>query len=578
MGDFSHLTADNLDLITRRDRDLRAISEDITSVIHWLRPCQVKVLIVVDGLDFSWNNFGLRTFVETLLTTGSYVRFRITLAHIGSAPVGGMMEDHTAIVDRISGFKFDNAAHFTATKYDVVFLFGIDTSYAGRANGYPADSLSNAELQVLAQFQNGGGGLFATGDHGALGKPLCHKVARARNMRLWDHTAAPESDTDEVSMGGPRRNDTNRLGHNATSEFDDQSDDIPQPLTPKMYSAVNGWFRYSFPHPLLCGPRGVIRVFPDHPHEGECIAPPDPSLSLNYTGPLGAEYPNATDSGPRPLPEVIATLHVLAGTTSGGKDPTVAHSFGGISAYDGHRAGVGRVVTDSTWHHFVNVNLIGDTTVVPASNPKRQGFLATPAGQAVLEDIKAYFRNIAVWLARPANISCMRSRLLWSLVYNDRVLEAVLTTRNVKFAELHPKTLWLIGRHARDVLGRYASRCQSRRIILDVLPIEVVERIPWIDPWNGPRPEEGLATDGVPWVDLEPLFDVGLGGALVAINEKFGVPNKQESEKLSDRDINSVAERGAAAAIEVAAGSLTSSAGLVSKVADVSRRRSKKTK
>lgn len=560
---LSHLTLENRDIIVRRDGDRIARQQDLSAVIHWLRPCQVKVLIVVDGLDFSWQNFGLRTFVESLLTTGSHVRFRITLAHILTGGAGSMMEDHAGIADRISNFKFDNAAHFTPDKYDVVFLFGIETAYFGRGNGYPSNSLSNAELQAIGQFQNGGGGLFATGDHGALGKPLCHKVARARNMRLWDHTSNNDA-TDEVSMGGIRRNDTNRIGHDAGSQFDDQSDDIPQPLTPKMYSVINGYFRYSFPHPLLCGPRGVIRVFPDHPHEGECVAPADTSLTLNYTAPLGPEYPNATDAGPRPVPEIIATLHVLAGTTSGGKDPTQAHSFGGICAYDGHRAGVGRVVTDSTWHHFVNVNLIGDVSVNDPNDPKSQGFLATTAGEAVLEDIKAYFRNIAVWLARPANISCMNSRLLWSLVYNDRVLEAVLTTRQVQLSQLSSKTLWLIGRHARDVLGRYASRCQSRRIILQLFPIEIVKRIPWIDPWEGPRPEEELATDGVPWVDLEPLLDVALGGALVAINEKFGAPGQQQAEKLRDRDINGAAEQGAAVALDLGARSLAGSAGLVS--------------
>ena len=31
----------------------------------------------------------------------------------------------------------------------------------------------------------------------------------------------------------------------------------------------------------------------------------------------------------------------------------------GQATYDGHRADVGRVVCDSTWHHFVNVNLTG---------------------------------------------------------------------------------------------------------------------------------------------------------------------------------------------------------------------------
>jgi hypothetical protein len=71
------------------------------------------------------------------------------------------------------------------------------------------------------------------------------------------------------------------------------------------------------------------------------------------------------------------------------KSPTVAHSFGLLSAYDGqHRAGVGRVICDSTWHHFVNVNLIGileggglDDFGRPGEHgSKHDGFLSSSAG------------------------------------------------------------------------------------------------------------------------------------------------------------------------------------------------------
>lgn len=44
------------------------------------------------------------------------------------------------------------------------------------------------------------------------------------------------------------------------------------------------------------------------------------------------------------------------------KAPFNAHTFGAICAYDGWRAGpngVGRVVTDATWRHFINLNLVG---------------------------------------------------------------------------------------------------------------------------------------------------------------------------------------------------------------------------
>jgi hypothetical protein len=313
---------------------------------------------VVDGLDFSDDNFGLATFVRSLLDMpGLYVRFVITLAHIGNPSVTAMMAGEARIARRITQFKFDDPAHFAVDMYDEVMLFGIASFFGGRgtaSNGqpYPSDRLADPELRALTDFMNSGGGLFATGDHGNLGRFLGNAVPRARNMRLWQSTSAQNA-LDEVSMTGERRNDTNRIGSSPESQFDDQSDDVPQVINPRIYSRRTGLFRYTFPHPLLCGPNGVIRVMPDHPHEGECVEPSNNSLQINEFGAAqGPEYPAANDGGARPLPEIISTSSVLAGTTSSGKDPTVAHTFGGICAYDGHRAGVGRVVTDATLASF----------------------------------------------------------------------------------------------------------------------------------------------------------------------------------------------------------------------------------
>ncbi|WP_142024364.1 hypothetical protein [Blastococcus colisei] len=354
-------------------RDLQLLPERL---YPFFRPCRNRVLLVADGgLDFSEQDFGLSVFVRTLLNTpGRYVRHEITLAHISAVDPTRLMVGEPRIARRISGFRFDDGDHFAADRYDVVMLFGISSAYPGRG---PADSLAESELRALTEYMNGGGGLFATGDHGALGKALSSEVPRARGMRLWNSTSAQE-EFDRVSMGGPRRNDTNRGGL-----FNDQSDDVPQVVAPRMYTAGH-FFPLTFPHPLLCGPRGVIRVMPDHPHEGECVEPADTSATL----PTGdAEYPPAVDGGPRPLPEVISTNTVPAGNVArlpgGQKRATYAQAFGGICAYDGHRAGVGRVITDATWHHFVNINLVG--MVFPELPEFDKGFLGSAAGSSHLE-------------------------------------------------------------------------------------------------------------------------------------------------------------------------------------------------
>lgn len=562
-NDLSHLNLENRRLLeVLRDRDERIRTDLQNQIAILLRPCTVRVLLVTDGgLDFSANDFGLRTFVETLLsTTGFHVRFQITLGHIDNVADDQIMAGDVRISRTIKQFKFDDPSHFSSTLYDQVWLFGISTSYSrGVSPGgqpYPSDRLSDLELRAISDFMNSGGGLFATGDHGALGKCLSSHIPRARSMRLWDHTSAND-DLDEVSMGGQRRNDTNRLG-DAGSQFDDQSDDIPQPIQPKMYTRSIGIWTSRFPHPLLCGPNGVIRVMPDHPHEGQCIEPANANLNFDFGGGAKPEYPPSTSGGSRPLPEIISTSTVLSGTTSGIKDPTQPHSFGGIAAYDGHRASVGRVVTDATWHHFVNINLVG-SAFLPIGNPKRHGFLFSPQGQAHLEEIKSYYRNVAVWISRPANIRCMNRRLIWWLVWDARVMEATLTTVDIKLKAAPVHILWQIGKHARDVLGNYAGRCQSTKLADWILEPVLTKKLQLaLDPWTQ-RSEKELAEIGrqVPWSNAEPLIDIALGAAIVSLRETFG--NRAAKAQVDDKSIDDAVSAGAKTAFELSMRSMTAS-------------------
>lgn len=544
------LSAENqklLDLFREHDR---LFTVDPNKLYPYLfRPCRVKLLLVADSLDFSLGNFGLRMFVETLLgMPGYHVKFDITLAHINNATGEAMMDPDPRIVSRIPKFKFDVPAHFAPDKYDQVWLFGASTSYAGREAGYPDDRLSDPELAALTQFMNGGGGLFATGDHGALGVCLSSAVPRASSMRLWGPTSGQNED-DEVSMTGRRRNDTNRTGSSSGFQFDDQSDDVPQPIEPKMYHRRFGIFRFSFPHPLLCSPTGVIRVMPDHPHEGQCVEPADPNLQITVVNPPVPEYPPATGGGVRPLPEIISTNSVLGDNNV--KDPTVAQTFGGICAYEGHLAAVGRVVTDATWHHFVNVNLRGEPNAADPS--QREGFLFSATGQAHLEQIKTYYRNLAVWLSRPSQIVCMQRRLKWGLLWTGRVMEAVMSRTDLPLAKLNARNLLDIGRHARDVLGQYVGACQARKLILyEIGPLVPKPWLDLIDPWQ-PVPPRGPVPvpDPVPWVDPEILLDIVLGGVLAALREKFPNPDPKQLDAV-EKAMDEVSAHGVKVAIGLA--------------------------
>jgi len=243
---------------------------------------------------------------------------------------------------------------------------------------------------------------------------------------------------------------------------------------------------------------------------------------------------------------------VPAGNTAGPpagveKAPTESQSFGGICAYDGHRAGVGRVVTDATWHHFLNVNLVGKNNP-NLTSIKQQGFLASVSGQDHLDEIKTYFRNIAVWISPESRISCMNSRTIWDLLYNDRVIEAVSTRPDVTFEMSDVRHVYDVGRHARDALGNHASQCQSRRIAIDLLrPHLDEELIAELDPWR-PKPEAEAQRRPMelPWTSPEPVLELGLGGALIALNEEFPDPGpeiREEAQEAFDEIVNYGVER-----------------------------------
>jgi hypothetical protein len=219
-------------------------------------------------------------------------------------------------------------------------------------------------------------------------------------------------------------------------EFDDQSDAVPQRIYPA-YRVIDadgagGSAWHATVHPLLLlpgalgkrnssDPAGVnskfsmdLDVMPDHPHESVCY-PVSSAATLGGTYALAGQnfpefQPSAADPAQRVGAQIVA--HAVSGgraISAGGfwKPPVRPRMFGIVSAYDGRQAQPyagktqrpGRIVCDSTWHHYVNINLDG-------TQSGRTG-LGTGSGAAFvpspdLEKIYAYYRNIVAWL-QPAN-------------------------------------------------------------------------------------------------------------------------------------------------------------------------------
>jgi hypothetical protein len=124
---------------------------------------------------------------------------------------------------------------------------------------------------------------------------------------------------------------------------------------------------------------------PDHAHEGLCV--PSPNLNANKQFNADLEYPDAIIGGAKPAPQVIAFGSNLGDPPYNfvkGNQPARNHNPM-ISVYDGHAAGVGRVATDSTWHHWMNVNI---NSIRAANNDD-------------WKKISRYYINLAVWLSPP---------------------------------------------------------------------------------------------------------------------------------------------------------------------------------
>jgi len=558
MLDIQH---DHRELIAHNLRRRFEFSRHPELLYPWWFRCTTKVLIVTDGpLNFGDGDFGLSTFVRTLRDRApNYARFELTLGHISDATDAQMFGTEAGIARRIKSFRFDDAAHFAPDMYDQVWLFGFATSYRAVAGRNGTAGLIAGEVTKLQQHMERGGGVFATGDHGALGRSLCAGLPRVRSMRHWDHFPTSAQAVSEVGMSGPRRNDSNQIGHDPGSQFSDQSDDIPQTLDLTLYSTHLGAMRAArYPHPIFCGRNGRIDVFPDHPHEGECREPADYSAALNGI----ADYPVGTNGQPV-RPEIIARGRVAAGNNArGSKMPTVAHSFAVASAYDGHRVAGnarGRVVCDSTWHHYVNVNLIGVVegggfdefaSAAAAGTPdhvsKHDGFLASPAGLAVLAKIQNHYTNIAVWISPPERIACFNRALWRQLAFHDRITEATLFDPEVTLERIPVSVLSQIGSHARDVLDRRTSVCQTLQWTLEWIRDFKIAEPQWIDPWDPVMRLADVHKEDLPLPLWDPtaMLDAALGGALVAMRLAFPEPPTDADERV-DKKMHAIRMEGA---------------------------------
>jgi hypothetical protein len=540
-----------------------------------LPPTVIRVLIVGDKndtftIDFGDSDFGLSELIKALeinsVNLGLYVDFKITKVHRAKPtdrePIAG--------TDNVN-FRFNDPKMFNPKDYDEIWFFGMSRFVDPKRPEFKDSlSLKDDELRIISQFMDNGGGVFATGDHQDIGNGLCARIPRVTSMRKWyfrylgengEPVAPPVGIPVAPPVGIPgfdpgldlgqdssTRHDTLRKGHDEVYQFDDQSDDIPQKIIPKMYTTKywnkEGIFIKRYPHPLLSKSRGVINVLPDHMHEGECYVDEDLTKSFDFDGYTTTEYPILPKTGKRLKPEVIAEAIVIGGHITDNQEnssidspATIAKIFGVLGAYDGHKVNVGRVAVDSTWHHFININVIGKTPH-NQNDTKHHGFNQNDESKKVYNDIKTYWRNLGVWLAPKKIQKSILATALWAIRWSYPLVEE-LSSRTVQEGLSREGILYL-GRVARYSLNKISS---EEQVIQWIIPY-LTEIQDIVDPWWG-------NSESAPDLVFDVIVNSVLGGMILSIAKEF--PERSQENKLrAERELNRVLDSGVYLGIKAA--------------------------
>lgn len=451
---FNHNISQNLSHITKRGNWTTELAE--VNRFWWKRPQIVRILMYMDGQSFNGGSFhGLQHVINAVTSDPwPWASFQVTTAN------------------RYNDVNADNA-NVTLTdldldSFDEVWLFGISSD---------VNLLSNAEVAALENFMDQGGGVLTTGDHASLGRGLSGRVKRIKDMRMYPAPAA----------SSPGWNTTIRDANlDGNYSFGEQSDSTPQVVRPKYHyywsSGSSILNLKKAPHPLLCSEGGILRKLPDHQHEGQVVIPTTlPVADWPKTGSYQAK------------PEVVAWGKILdpAATNSGDEFPV-------IGAYNGHNVACGRIVADSTWHHWFDINLNGFDT-----------------SSDDYKDIISYYQNVAAWLAPQDKQAGMRNGVFWLALHENIVFEHTL-------AKLPPYKIIPL---AMDALGRWAPQCLTLGWLLEFVPIEFTARL-LSETSEGPEVRmplvESIAAEAM--AELQQRLDLQTGK--LELNEDFTIFEK----------------------------------------------------
>jgi hypothetical protein len=173
-----------------------------------------------------------------------------------------------------------------------------------------------------------------------------------------------------------------------------------------------------------------------------------------------------------------------------------------VGVYDGESVGLGRIVVDSTWHHWFSYNLHGLRTL-------------SPAYYAAMQD---YYRNVALWLATPAQRAAMLFAATWGTLVGS---QPGAFDRSFGIQGL--------GRRVVDVIGRAAPQCILDELVATAARLPRRRRRPSVDDraWM--------------WVTSPDVLNVSIvGGIADRLLDLAHTHINERSRKTTDVDVDAI--------------------------------------
>lgn len=415
----------------------------------------IKILIYTDDPQVSASSlpgdfFGIGSMLDRLQAHApAFAHLKTELVCRNSTPATHADNKINVVLDREAA---------TGEPFDEIWFFGlhqanIERFSVGAFRGGPNSELDADEVAALEKWMNTrdsghGGGVLITGDHASppplrliatpnspcgdtsaaadvlgLGRAIGRCVPRAGALRRWEGPPTIQDSFSTIADAGV------------------QLDRFPQQLILRDVNIDGDPDDNGTPHPLFFYRADqVIRAFPDHGHEGAVVIPDAFEAGVWPDGPNG-----------QVRPQVVAL----------GTDRRRTTPLNIVATYNGDLAGVGRIVADSTWHHYMNLNLRG------FAHPAPIGSVADQIGQ--------FYGNLAIWLAPRSKRIQMARAMSWELARYTLLLE-----------ERDPEHLENMGTLAQSLLAQVASPCEIH---------ELMRVIQFTEPAASPGATETMADD-----------------------------------------------------------------------------------